>query len=167
MRAITEGELRTCFVNCSKGDAKRLNLPKDFAESPWEDLDFLGWRDPKAPDRAYLVAERGDGLIGIALRFASAPGRARGFNSTSMCSFCQTVHTGGGVALLGARRGGEAGKQGNSVGQYLCADLACSLYVRGRKQTLLGDGHDDGVPLADRVERLRTNLDAFIASVIA
>lgn len=167
MRAITEGDLRSCFVNCSKGEAKRLNLPKDFAQSPWDDLDFLGWRDPKAPDRAYLVAETGGRLTGIALRFASAPGKARGFNSTSMCSFCQTVHTGGGVSLMSARRGGEAGKQGNTVGQYLCTDLACSLYVRGRKQTLLGDGHDDGVPLEEKVARIRANLDAFVASVVA
>ncbi|MCP2339727.1 FBP domain-containing protein [Actinomadura rupiterrae] len=167
MRTITEDELRSCFVNCSKGDAKRLNLPKDFAETPWDDLDFLGWRDPKAPDRAYLVTETGDRLTGIALRFASAPGKARGFNSTSLCSFCHTVHTGGGVALMGARRSGEAGKQGNTVGQYLCADLACSLYVRGKKQTLLGDAHDDGIPVEDKVSRVRTNLDAFVASVLA
>ncbi|MGI5170642.1 FBP domain-containing protein [Spirillospora sp. CA-253888] len=166
MRAITERDLRSCFVNCSKGDAKRLNLPKDFEESPWDDLDFLGWRDPKAPDRAYLVAETGDRLTGIALRYASAPGKARGFNSTSLCSFCQTAHTGGGVALMSARRSGEAGKRGNTVGQYLCADLACSLYVRGRKQTLLGGRHDDGVPLEEKVARIKANLDAFVASVI-
>ncbi|MFD0856793.1 FBP domain-containing protein [Actinomadura adrarensis] len=167
MRAITERELRSCFVNCSRGDAKRLNLPKDFAQSPWEDLDFLGWRDPKAPDRAYLVAETDDRIAGIALRFASTTGKARGFNSTSLCSFCQTVHIGGGVALLSARRSGEAGKQGNTVGRYLCADLACSLYVRGRKQTPLGSGQDDGVPLEEKVVRIRANLDAFVASVVA
>jgi hypothetical protein len=166
MRVITERDLRSCFVNCSKGDAKRLNLPKDFARSPWDDLDFLGWRDPKAPDRAYLVAETGDRLTGIALRFASAPGKARGFDSTSLCSLCHTVHTGGGVALMSARRSGEAGKQGNTVGRYLCADLACSLYVRGRKQTLLGDAHDDGVPLGEKVARIRANLDAFVTSVV-
>ncbi|TDD29167.1 FBP domain-containing protein [Actinomadura sp. KC06] len=164
MRAITERDLRSCFVNCSKGDAKRLTLPKDFAQSPWDDLDFLGWRDPKAPDRAYLVTETGP--TGIALRLASAPGKARGFNSTSLCSFCQTVHTGGGVALMSARRSGEAGKQGNTVGRYLCADLACSLYVRGKKQTLLGDGHDDGVPLEEKVARIKAKLNAFVASVV-
>ncbi|QKG19041.1 hypothetical protein ACTIVE_0677 [Actinomadura verrucosospora] len=68
---------------------------------------------------------------------------------------------------MSARRRCEAGKQGNTVGRYLCADLACSLYVRGRKQTLLGDGRDDGVPLEEKVARIRTNLDAFLASVVA
>ncbi|GGV29003.1 hypothetical protein GCM10010182_60000 [Actinomadura cremea] len=167
MRAITERDLRSCFVNCSKGDAKRLNLPKDFAQCPWNDLDFLGWRDPKAPERAYLVAETSDRPVGVALRIASAPGKARGFNSTSLCSFCQTVHTGGGVALMSARRSGEAGKQGNTVGRYLCADLACSLYVRGRKQTLLGDAHDDGVPLEEKTARIRANLAAFTTLILA
>ncbi|WP_433252186.1 FBP domain-containing protein [Actinomadura nitritigenes] len=165
MRAITERDVRSCFVNCSKGDAKRLNLPKDFAQSPWTGLDFLGWRDPKAPDRAYLIAEKDDRLTGVALRLASAPGKARGFNSTSLCSFCHTAHTGGGVALMSARRSGDAGKQGNTVGRYLCADLSCSLYVRGMKQTLMGDGHDDGVPLEEKVARIKTNLDAFITSI--
>lgn len=47
MRVITERDVRSCFVNCSKGDAKRLNLPKDFAQSPWTDLDFLGWLIPR------------------------------------------------------------------------------------------------------------------------
>ncbi|WP_342782051.1 FBP domain-containing protein [Trebonia kvetii] len=44
-------------MNCTKGEAKRLNVPRDLAELPWEDLDFLGWRDQQSPERAYLVAE--------------------------------------------------------------------------------------------------------------
>ncbi|WP_067833885.1 FBP domain-containing protein [Actinomadura kijaniata] len=161
MRPITERDLRASFVNCSKGDAKRLTLPADFADLPWNDLDFLGWRDPKAPDRAYLVVERDGRPTGIALRRASAPGTARGFSSTSLCSLCLTSHIGGGVALMTARRAGEAGRQGNSVGQYLCADLACSLYVRGKKQTLLGAAPDESVPLGERAARVLANARAF------
>ncbi|WP_430625940.1 FBP domain-containing protein, partial [Streptomyces albus] len=33
------------------------------------------------------------------------------------------------MALLAAPRPGAAGRQGNTVGAYLCADLACSLSV--------------------------------------
>jgi hypothetical protein len=168
MQAITELDLRACFVNCSKGAAMRLSLPENFTQSPWEDLDFLGWRDPKAHERAYLVVETGDRFTGIELRRASAAGKARGFTSTSLCSFCHTAHTGGGVALLSARRSGAAGRQGNTVGQYMCADLSCSLYVRGKKQTLLGGGSlDDGIPLEKKVARIRAKLDAFVASVTA
>jgi len=71
MRAITESEIRASFVNCSKGEAKRLGLPRDFADRPWDDLDFLGWQDPGAPGRAYLVVERDGRPVGISLRVTS------------------------------------------------------------------------------------------------
>jgi hypothetical protein len=38
------------------------------------------------------------------------------------------------VSLFAARRIGNAGKLGNTVGTYICADLACSLYVRGKRK---------------------------------
>lgn len=163
MRPLTERDLRASFVNCSKGEAKRLNLPKDFAGLPWDDLDFLGWQDPGAPGRAYLVAEHGGRLAGISLRVAS--GASRGFTSRSMCSLCLTPRTGGGVALMTARRTGEAGRQGNSVGQYLCGDLDCSLYVRGKKQSVAGSGLDESLSLEEKTARLLANLHAFLDKV--
>ena len=64
MRPLTEQDIRSSFVNCSKGEAKRLAIPRDLTERPWDDLDFLGWRDPGAPDRSYLVTERPAGPSG-------------------------------------------------------------------------------------------------------
>ncbi len=58
MDPITERDLRASFVNCSKGDAKRLPAPRDLDDRPWEDLDFLGWTDPAFPGRGYLVVPR-------------------------------------------------------------------------------------------------------------
>src|SRR5437870_2916290 len=110
MDPITEAAIRASFVNCSKGEATRFGLPRDFAELDWPELDFLGWRDPGAPERAYLVVERDGAHLGIALRAAS--GAARGFTARSMCSICMTTRTGGGVALMTARRTGAAGRQG-------------------------------------------------------
>ncbi|GLW63703.1 hypothetical protein Arub01_19470 [Actinomadura rubrobrunea] len=163
MRPVTERDLRASFVNCSKGEAKRLGLPKDFAELPWEDLDFLGWRDPGAPERAYLVTHRDDELLGIALRVTA--GSSRGFTSRSMCSLCLTTRTSGGVALMTARRTGEAGRQGNSVGQYLCSDLDCSLYVRGKKTSVAGGGPDETLTLEEKIARIQANLNAFVEKV--
>ncbi|MGW4958375.1 FBP domain-containing protein [Nonomuraea sp. NPDC004186] len=163
MRPVTERDIRASFINCSKGETQRLSMPRDFTQSPWEDLDFLGWRDPGAPERAYLVAERESSFVGIALRVTS--GSSRGFTSRSMCSLCLTMHTSGGVALMTARRTGEAGRQGNSVGQYLCTDLDCSLYVRGKKKAA-GDGAiDESLSLPEKVARTRANLFAFLAKV--
>ncbi|MDF5752194.1 FBP domain-containing protein [Spongiactinospora sp. TRM90649] len=162
MDAITEREIRSCFVNCSKGEAHRAGLPQDLADRPWGDLDFLGWRDPGAPDRAYLVAGHGDRLTGIALR--ATAGGSRGFTARSLCSLCLTVHTSGGVVLMTARRGGEAGRQGNTVGRYLCADLSCSLYVRGMKAAVGGDFDESLTPEA-RIARTRVRLRAFLQEV--
>lgn len=164
MRPITESDIRRSFVNCSKGEAKRLDVPKDLQERPWDDIDFLGWRDPGAPERAYLVAERDGRLLGIALR--AVTGTARGFTSRSMCSLCLTTHTSGGVALMSARRTGEAGRQGNTVGQYFCADLACSLFIRGKKQTSVGGDFGETLSVDERIARAQINLTAFIDKVI-
>ncbi|MEU8804748.1 FBP domain-containing protein [Spirillospora sp. NPDC048819] len=163
MRAMTESDIRGCFVNSTKGEAGRLGLPRDLADRPWEDLDFLGWRDPRAPGRAHLVAERGGRPVGIALRVTSGGGR--GFTARSMCSLCLTTRTGGGVALMTARRTGEAGRQGNTVGRYLCGDLDCSLYVRGLKQSVAGGDLEETLSLEEKVARLHANLDAFLGRV--
>ncbi|MGA5319377.1 FBP domain-containing protein [Streptomyces seoulensis] len=159
MRPLTEQDIRASFVNCSKGDAKRLTVPRDLTERPWDDLDFLGWRDPGAPDRSYLVLERDGGLAGIALR---CPTVRRGSQHRSMCSVCLTTHRGGGVSLMTARKAGPAGREGNSVGVYMCADLACSLYVRGKKVPESGSRFEESLTTEEQIARARGNLAAFV-----
>ncbi|MCX5168428.1 FBP domain-containing protein [Streptomyces antibioticus] len=161
MKPVTEQEIRAAFVNCTRGEAKRLSVPRDLADRPWEHLDYLGWRDPQAPDRAYLAVELEGRLTALALRAgAGAVGQAR----RSMCSMCLTTHSGG-VALMVAPRAGRAGQQGNSVGAYLCADLACSLYVRGLRDAGVGARLHETISLEEKIRRTVTNLAAFIAKV--
>ncbi|MGD9484427.1 FBP domain-containing protein [Streptomyces sp. TRM70308] len=164
MEPMTEREIRASFVNCSKGEAGRLRLPAAFADVPWAELDFLGWRDPGAPDRGYLVVPRADRPVGVALRASQNINRS--FTKTTLCSLCLTGHPGSDVSLLAARRAGAAGRQGDSVGAYMCADLACPLYLRGRKQSRLVVRYREGLPLAERVARMRGNLDAFLEKVL-
>ncbi|WP_243704512.1 FBP domain-containing protein [Micromonospora sp. KC723] len=66
-----------------------------------------------------------------------------------------------------ARKAGPAGQQGNSVGVYICTDLACSLYLRGRKQTGLGGRLHESITLAEKIDRTRTNLAGFLDKVVA
>ncbi|MFC0509071.1 FBP domain-containing protein [Micromonospora costi] len=160
MMPTTETEIRASFVNCTKGETKRLAVPRDLADRPWADLDFLGWRDPAAEERAYLVAESGAGLVGVALRVAPQTGRAR----RSMCSLCLTTHTGDGVSLMTARKAGRDGRQGNSVGAYICTDLACSLYLRGKKDA--GRRLDETLTVPQKAERTAANLAAFLRKVL-
>lgn len=163
MQQVTERDIRASFVNCTKGEAKRLAVPRDLAARPWDDLDFLGWRDPGSPERAYLVTDFGDGLVGVALRLASSrAGRVR----RTMCSLCLTTHAGGGVSLMTARKAGRAGQQGNSVGVYICTDLACSLYVRGKKRTDPGGRIHESLTLEEQVERTTANLAGFLDTVL-
>ncbi|MEU4039444.1 FBP domain-containing protein [Streptomyces collinus] len=159
MRSLSEQDIRTSFVNCSKGEAKRLAVPRDLDERPWDDLDFLGWRDPGAPDRSYLVVEREGRPVGVALRF---PASRRGFLHRSMCSVCLTTHPGGGVSLMTARKAGPAGREGNSVGVYMCTDLQCPLYVRGRKVPESGTRFEESLTLDEQIARTARNLSAFL-----
>lgn len=139
-------------------------MPTGLADLPWDDLDFLGWRDPGAPDRGYLVVEREGTLIGLTLR--APQGVRRSFTKTTVCSLCVTGHPGSGVALLAARRVGEAGRQGNTVGAYMCADLACSLYVRGKKRSELAGRYEESLSVAEKIARTRSNLDRFVDKVL-
>ncbi|MFG1652240.1 FBP domain-containing protein [Micromonospora sp. NPDC049275] len=160
MLALTESAIRASFVNCTQGEAKRMAIPNDLELRPWDDLDFLGWRDPAAPQRAYLVANSEGGLVGVALRVATQQtGRVR----RSMCSFCLTTHTGDGVSLMTARKAGRDGRQGNSVGAYVCSDLACSLYLRGRKHA--GPRMHETLSVEEKIERTRATLTAFLRKI--
>ncbi|MFE7073876.1 FBP domain-containing protein [Streptomyces sp. NPDC057620] len=159
MKPLTEQDIRGSFVNCSKGEAKRLFVPHDLADRPWEHLDFLGWRDPGAPDRSYLVTERSGGPVGVTLRF---PSQQRGFMHRSMCSLCLTTHPGNGVCLMTARKVGPAGREGNSVGVYICADLACSLYVRGKKLPGPGARFEESLTVEEQVARMNGHVSAFL-----
>lgn len=161
MKPLTEQEIRAAFVNCSKGEAKRLHVPRGLDSQPWDDLDFLGWRDPQAADRGYLVAVVGDRPVGVVLRSTTpVPGQKR----SNMCSICLTTHAGG-VSLMVAPRTGKAGQQGNSVGAYLCGDLACSLYTRGKKFTGSSTRLQERLTLEEKIQRNVANLTAFLARV--
>jgi FBP C-terminal treble-clef zinc-finger len=113
MNALTEQQVRRSLVNCSPGEAKGLTLPRDFADLAWAELELLGWRNPKAPLRGYVVIETDDGPAGIAVRAAESRMSAR---TSAMCLLCQTTQSGDAVSLFTARRTGAAGRNGNTVG---------------------------------------------------
>lgn len=163
MQAVTAQDIRASLVNCSKGAAKRLAIPRDLAERPWDDLDFLGWRDPSGSDRGCIVADHDGRLTGVVLRCvpASAAGRPAGGRS-SMCSLCLTTHPGAGVTLMTAAR---RTARDNSVGIRICADLDCSLYLRGKKSPPAGGRLSETLTMREKAERLQASLSAFLDKV--
>ena len=47
--------MRRSSVTCPRGEANAATLPRDLAHLPWDSLEVLGRRDPRAPLRGYLV----------------------------------------------------------------------------------------------------------------
>ena len=161
MHALTEQQVRRSFVNCSRGEAKGLSLPKGFDSFDWSELGLLGWRDPKAPLRGYLVIEAEGAPVGIALRAAETRMSSR---TAAMCLLCQTAQPGDSVSLFTAKRVGEAGRNGNTVGTYVCADLGCSQRVRTEIPPWLQDRDPDEV-IEERTLELQERVAGFLESV--
>lgn len=125
MRALTEPEIRASFVNIEDAERELVGMPHDLLLVDWDFHDFLAWRDPDAGRRGCIVIDTDDGPVGVVLR-ATDSARVR----TGMCNICHSMQPGNQVALFSARRTGAAGRRGDSVGTYICADLSCHENVR-------------------------------------
>jgi hypothetical protein len=155
MKPMSEAEIRTAMVNAGPGEAERMPVP-GLHEVVWSDREYLGWRDPGSPLRGYIVYWSGDRPVGIALRASEVrlqPGSA-------LCSLCNTTQPAGQVTMFSATLAGDAGRSGNSVGTYMCADLACSLLIR------IAPPSYDWLPdtsqvIAERIAGLEARLHAF------
>lgn len=121
MNTLTESQIRSSFINASKGEAKRAFLP-DLDQIDFENLDYLGWQDAKRPRQHYVALEL-DGELAVMLLRGTETGPVRKI----MCSWCE-----GGVeaASFVAPLAGEAGRRGNTIGTLVCANFACSSNVR-------------------------------------
>ncbi|MDE0546128.1 FBP domain-containing protein [Microbacterium sp. C7(2022)] len=126
MRPLTEDDVRDVFRNATAEELRMLALPIEFMLADWDHLDFFAWRDPRTRSRAYLIVELDGQPHGIVLRSAESTSRAR----SSMCNLCHTMQPGNQVKLFNARKGGEAGVNGDSIGTYICVDMSCHDNVR-------------------------------------
>lgn len=164
MHALTEAVLRRCLINSSRSEVAALALPRDFAELDWPSFDVLGWRDPKAELRGYLVAQRDGAPVGVALRAADTRMSSR---RSAMCLLCHTVQPADAISLFTARRSGAAGRNGNTVGTYICADLRCATRVHAVPPSAQ-HFPDELQALAVEEQRtgLRSRLAAFTAGVL-
>ena len=159
MRALPGESILGSFVNATDAELERLHLPWWYDATLWESLDYLGWTDPQAPERGYLVAETSFGLVGVVLRLP----KNRPHGRRALCNLCLTQHQSQGALLMVARRAGRAGINHNTVGTYICGDLACSLYVRGLRRSFGGGAMPETITVEHRVARLHENLEDFLA----
>jgi len=161
MHAFSDDLIRSSFVNASLRERKALVLPPGLGETPWSDLDYLGWRDPKLPLLGYVVTELDGEPVGVLLRQAQRTPRGR-----VQCAWCEDVQLPSPVTFFGAKRAGEAGRSGNTVGTLVCAGFECSVNVR-RRPTLAYVGFDLEAERRRRIEALRTNVANFVRNVRA
>lgn len=161
MRALTEADVRASFVNADADELRVMEMPHDFVLVDWDYLDFFAWRDPGAARRGYVLIPHDGQLVGVMLR-ASEPGRAR----SGMCNICHTMQPGNQVALQSARRAGEAGARGDSVGTYMCVDLSCHDNVRLAHPLAPNEVRAPG-QVDFRLDGTRRRMEAFVARVLA
>lgn len=161
MRPLDERALRASFRNASRKEVADLNLPAGFADIDLDHLDYLGWGDPKAPRRAYVVAEIDGAPAGVLLQRAEQRVVAR-----AQCSWCEDVTLRNDVQLFVARKTGPAGRKGDTVGTLVCANFGCSDNVR-RLPPLAYEGFDRELARDLRIERLREHVRGFFAGLDA
>ncbi len=152
MQQLSPDDIRGSFINATKGEAGRVPLP-GLHEVIWEEREYLGWRDQQSPQRGYLVHWVGDEPVGLMLRaseFSLNPGIA------AMCSWCRITRRSDEITLFSAPRAGQAGRDGNTIGTYVCDDLACSHMIR-----LL----PPPTPLQDPQELLAARIDGLVTRV--
>jgi len=126
MKPLTGAEIRASFVNATPDEIDRIPLP-GLHEIIWDEREYLGWRDHSNRRRGFLVHWQDDRAVGLVLGAAETSLRP---GISAMCSLCQITRSGDNVTLFSAAKAGEAGLNGDSVGTYLCDDLACSYLIR-------------------------------------
>lgn len=158
MRALTEHDVRGVFVNADDDELRLLTLPSDFLLVDWDHLDFLAWRDPHVRGRGYLIIERDGEATGIVLRAADGTSRAH----SALCNLCHTMQPSDQVLLFSARKTGRGGRQGDSVGTYICADLSCHENVRLAAPLAPNEVR---VSVDRRIDGTTARVEAFVARV--
>ncbi|MDQ0372727.1 FBP domain-containing protein [Cellulomonas humilata] len=161
MNPLTEKLIRASFVNCSRREASQLTLPTDLSDLRWERLDYLGWIDRKAPQRAYVVLTVDDTLVGITLRSPEGAASRR----RAVCAWCEDVYATDDVSMYVARRAGGPGRNGDTIGTLICTTFECSHNVR-RKPTIIEAGQDPAGLVLRRIEGLRERSVRFAREVL-
>lgn len=162
VQALTLDQIRRAIVNCSRSEAANLSPPSGLTDLDWENLEFLGWRDPRAPLRGYLVTWRADRPVGIMLRAAESTMSRR---RAAVCMLCRSGQSADNLSLFTTRRTGAAGRKGDTVGTYICADLACSRNARTDKATA-SFRPDPGRTVEERIAGLRARVDTFLDAAL-
>lgn len=159
MLPLTDDVIRASFLNATRSERKAIALPPDLETIEWDARDFLGWRDPKLPLLGYVVLPLDGGPVGVILRRAeSRP------NGRAQCSWCADVDLPNDVVMFSAKRAGDAGRRGDTVGTLVCAEFECNHNARRRPRSAYL-GFDVEAARQRRIEMMRENVEGFVRSI--
>lgn len=160
MHTLDAAQIRASFTNVSVRERKEISIP-DLADTRWEDIDFLGWRDPKKPLVGYVVTIVDERPVGVALRQTEQTPRGR-----TQCVWCADVTLPNDVVMFSARRAGAAGRRGGTVGTYVCARFECNTNARSTPR-MAYVGFDVEAARQSRIAACRQRVESFARDVTA
>lgn len=151
MRPLNREEILSVF---SKKERRKIKLP-ELELINWENLDFLGWIHSSG-HLGFVVYEFRNKLRGIVLeRNPHAIG-----SGVRMCSWCYTLNTASGVRLFTY----QIPNTKITIGNYICADLQCSFYIRGIKETGIAQMQEN-LSVSKKIQRYRKNIENFFSII--
>jgi len=159
MLPLTETTLRASFVNASQRERAGLSLPAQLEELDWDSLDFLAWRDRKFTNLGYVIVDLDGAATGILLRQSDSRMRTR-----PQCSWCEDIELRNNVVFFSAKRSGEAGRNGDTVGTLVCANFECAANARKRPTTAY-IGFDVEAARQRRIAVLREHVQGFVRDI--
>lgn len=161
VHSYTRSQILDAFRGATRSEVKKVTFAADFDAVEFDKLEYYGWTDPKIPRRAYLVVERPEGPIALLLSRAAAKPRGR-----AMCTWCNDVNLTDEAVLYTVRRGGAAGRKGDTIGMLICANFGCSRHVRQ-----LPPAYHKGTDLdrlrEQRIDELRRKVHGFVDKVLS
>ncbi len=161
MRPVTPEQISDCLINMSDDEISQMSIP-GLHETLWEEREFLGWRDVNHRLRGYIVFWVGEKLRGLMVRAADS---AMPAGKSALCALCHTHQPAPQVSLFVAPKAGEAGKRGNTVGTYLCADLSCSTIIRITPRASAEQPNPESI-VAHKASGMHQRLESFSKRVL-
>lgn len=151
IRGIPRLELPDIVASFPRKERKLLQMP-NLEDVPWDRLDFLGWTHTSG-HLGYVVYEFNGNLCGVVLRAT----RAVNAGVPKSCSWCNTLRSGNEITLYVT---GNVNNRDLSIGDYICRDLQCNLYVRRILLPNIPQVYET-VDLSRRVQNLKSKIDTF------
>lgn len=161
MDPVSQQQIIDAFRGATRSEVKRVTFAQDFDDIDFAKLEFLGWRDRKIPRRAYVAVPTDDGLVTILLTQAEAKPKAK-----AMCTWCRDVNISSQAVLYTVRRGGPAGRKGDTIGVLVCEDFSCAANAR-KLPPAFHKGTDTDLIREQNLADLRRRVKGFVAEVLS